>query len=34
MPDEPVFADEQFMSGAEKKKVLRAWKRFLKMRLH
>jgi hypothetical protein len=30
MPDGPVFADEQFMSGAEKKKVLRAWNRFLK----
>jgi hypothetical protein len=30
MPDDPVFANEQFMSGAQKKKVLRAWDRFLK----
>ena len=30
MPDDPMFADEHFMSAAQKKKVLRAWSRFLK----
>lgn len=30
MPDDRAFSDEQFMSADEKKKVLRAWQRFLK----
>lgn len=30
MPEEFVFADEQFMSAAEKRKVLCAWIKFLK----
>ncbi len=28
--EDPKLSDEQFMSAAEKQKVLRAWKRFLK----
>ena len=30
MPEDPVFSDERFMSAEEKRKVLRAWTRFLK----